>query len=602
MNRRMDMKSGSKSSHTKLDFFIYGLIVVFCYFSFQQSDILHTGGSSLTALEGHIFDFYEVNKVIFGGNNYLPSSYILFALWNIPLKLFGIIKEPSMNVGNVVFWYKLLPTIFYFSTAIIIYRIGLIMNLNKAKSILMSCVWISTPIAVFSQFIFGQYDIFTVFFTMMGLLFFLKRRQGYFVLFFGIAITFKYFPLFIFIPLLLLTEKKLKSLIIKGALFLLPIAFQILLFIDSPDFRAGVFGFGANQRMFTAGLHLESNITISFFLIIWAIICAFAYFKQIVNQEELIIWSLYLSMAISSLMFSLILWHPQWLLFATPFLVLTTFINKRSQFFLFLDILMMFFFIGFTVNFWANHVDQALWGLGIFKNINATLASPDALMMRSFFIPNDISIYYSLIASCFVIHIIFKFPREKIYNISSDIKENINLVRLRFIIGIMIFVIPATICLFYPNSGLEQYNVISKPNESPTPTQELINGLEIGQVFSAKGENIKKIKVQIGTHIRTNTSTLYFYVAEASSGNILHKQEIKTNELVDNAYLDIKFSEPIMTKSGMKYKFYFNSTNAKQGNAISIWHTSEGTATNEEYAVINNQPQNFNLHFSMYGN
>lgn len=588
---------------TKWDMYAYGLLIIFCFFSFQQGDILHTGGSSFAALDGHLLDFYEANKPVFVGNNYLPSSYILFAIWNIPLKLFGIVEAPYNNVGYAVFWFKLLPSVFYFGSAVVIYRIGHIMNLGKAKSALMSIIWVSTPIAVFSQFIFGQYDIFTVFFTLLGILFFLRKKRFLFILFFGIAITFKYFPLFIFIPLLLLTEKRIKKIICDGLLFMVPILIEVLLFIDSSAFRTGVFGFGANQRMFSAGFQIEYGVTISFFIIVWAAICTFCYFKHLEKLEDLIIWTLYLCMTVSSLIFSLILWHPQWLLFATPFMVLTTFIHKRSQFFLFLDILMMFFFVGYTVNFWVNHVDQALWSLGVFKNFNPVIGTPDSLSMRTFFIPNDISIYYSLISACFFIHIIFKFPIGKI-SLESNVNEKINLVRIRFILGLMVFLIPATICMLYPNSGTQQYSVSTEANASPAPTEELISGLNIGQVFIAKGENIRKVKVQIGTHARKNTSTLFFNLAEFTSANeykVLLKKEIKTEELVDNDYLEIKFAEPIDTKKDQKYILFMDSTNATHGNAISIWHTPEGTASNEMFSLINNQRQNFNLHFSIYG-
>ena len=42
----------------------------------------HTVASSFTYLNGHIFDFYKYNTTLeyIKLNNYMPSSYILFAI------------------------------------------------------------------------------------------------------------------------------------------------------------------------------------------------------------------------------------------------------------------------------------------------------------------------------------------------------------------------------------------------------------------------------------------------------------------------------------------------------------------------------------------
>ncbi|KWX88318.1 hypothetical protein AMQ83_07565 [Paenibacillus riograndensis] len=75
-----------------LDIIVFLFVLVFCFFSFEHADILHTGGSSFTLLDGHFIDFYEVNAERFGITNYMISSYILFGIWNFPLKIMGIMN------------------------------------------------------------------------------------------------------------------------------------------------------------------------------------------------------------------------------------------------------------------------------------------------------------------------------------------------------------------------------------------------------------------------------------------------------------------------------------------------------------------------------
>ncbi|KWX88317.1 hypothetical protein AMQ83_07560 [Paenibacillus riograndensis] len=227
---------------------------------------------------------------------------------------------------------------FYAAKAVVVFKIGLNLRLNKKLAVTLAVFWATTPIAFFSQFIFGQYDIFTLFFTSLGVLFFLKKNRKLFLLFFGIAMTFKYFPLFIFIPLLLLIEIKVTKLVIQCLIFLSPLAFEILFFFHSSEFHRGVLGFSANQRMFTAGLQIEFNITISVFIIVGGLVCVYAYLKDITNDDEFMQWSMYIPLVVSCLIFSLVVSHPQWIIFDTPFIAITYFMIKSFIFLAFLDL------------------------------------------------------------------------------------------------------------------------------------------------------------------------------------------------------------------------------------------------------------------------
>lgn len=592
------------------DIIVFSIVLVISYFSFQHADILHTGGSSFTLLDGYIGDFYEENAKRFGFTNYLPSTYILFALWNIPLKIFGIVDAPHLSsIGNAVFWYKLLPSLFYAASAVVIVKIGFVLGVNKKNSILMSLFWVTTPMAFFSQFIFGQYDILTLFFTLLGVLYFLKKNQKLFILFFAIAITFKYFPLFIFIPLLLLSEKKLQGLIMKFVAFLIPIGLEILLFWGSPEFHRGVLGFNANQRMFTAGLKIEGNITISFFIIIWALICALAYWKDVQDNEEFNKWSIYIPMVTSSLIFSFVLYHPQWVLFATPFLAITTFLHRKSNFFIVLDLLAMFFFVGYTVNAFPGNVDQALFSLGVFSDINPILTVPNSsFFMKSFFPPNDLTIFYSFMTAYFFVNIIFKFPFSKIasfqFNSFSITRQSWVLIRMRFIVGIMIFIIPATVSLLAPNYGFERINIEKAQGNGITPVGEIIKGNTIGQVFQVNTEKIKKIQLKMATFARENTSMITFEIREYYNdtvGGIVYSKIINSADIKDVEYMDITFKDGLGVEANKKYYFELTSSDAEPGNAVTIYRTSDGQSDDSSYSIINNEKQDYNLVYSVYG-
>ena len=79
--------------------------------------MLITAGHAGEYLKGHITDFYSAcykTDELYGAN-YLPTTFVLFAIWNIPMKILGLLPD-FMGDWTVAFafWNKLLPTVFYF--------------------------------------------------------------------------------------------------------------------------------------------------------------------------------------------------------------------------------------------------------------------------------------------------------------------------------------------------------------------------------------------------------------------------------------------------------------------------------------------------------
>ena len=176
-------------------------------------------------------------------------------------------------------WFKVLPVLFYIASGFLMYKIGNIIGLSSKKSKLMAYIFLTAPLALFSQFIFGQYDILTVFFILLGLYFYFKNDIWKFIIFFGIAVTFKYFALLIFIPLLLLKEKNILKIVRNMIVFAIPILLEILMYFRSPAFRSGVFGFGAKNYIFDVGFD-TTYMSISIVVVLFIAVCACAYFTD----------------------------------------------------------------------------------------------------------------------------------------------------------------------------------------------------------------------------------------------------------------------------------------------------------------------------------
>lgn len=438
-----------KDAFGVLDWTILGILICICFLFYQHGDITHTGGSSFAYLNGHFFDFYDYNKGIFTVNNYLPTTYIIFAIWNIPLRLLHVVTEPTMAVCTFArMWYKLGTTIFYIASAYLIYKICLYKKVSNKNSIMAAFLFLSNPIAIYSQFIFGQYDIFTVFFMLLGFYYYIKKDNNKFVLSFAVALTCKYFSLLIFVPLLLLREKNVWK-IIRNMLGVVSVfVFEVLIYISSIAFREGVFGFSATGYIFN--LSLDNGFTkVSLVMVAWVFLCAYAYFKECNNELEEFQWSIYLSCIVMFICFGLSFWHPQWLLMAIPFWVLGMFFHKKPDIYMLLDLLMMVLFVLLVAGVWPNQCDQNLMMGGIIKNYVADYIGKDYRMADLMHL-KDNNMIFSMFVAVMLAYVAFLHPSKLCLPEEVVASQHKGVMRLRYIGGILFFVVPS-FCVLYIN-------------------------------------------------------------------------------------------------------------------------------------------------------
>ena len=182
-------------------------------------------------------------------------------------------------------------------------------------------------------------------------------------------------------------------------------------------------------------------------VVLFILVSGMAFFKDVKEQDDIVKWSLYYTNLVTFLVFGLSMWNPQWLLIAVPFWTLGAFIHKRFDAFMMIEILMMLFFTLFTVNFWINHVDQNLFCLGIFKHIVADKIN-NYQTMRGIYQIHDLNLIYSCFSGLLLVSAVFKHPSFCSDKISDSVDKYWPWVRVRFLLGISIFLVPAFICFF----------------------------------------------------------------------------------------------------------------------------------------------------------
>ena len=564
------------------DFILYVLVVTSCYVLFQQTDLFHTSSSSYAYLNGHIADFYDYNNKIIAGEDpfYLPLIYIIFAIWNIPLKLLGLMHDVAasgltLSLAELA-WTKLLIAVFYFATAYVIFLIGKSIAGQSEKAKLIAVIFATSPIAIFGAFIFGQYDIIGVFFTMLGFYFYIKHDYFRFSLFFSLAISLKMFPLVIFIPLLLLVEKRIVHIIKYGAIALAATAILMAIYYNSAAFRSDFFSVASGRITILEELSLSPVNSSPYLILLITVICIYAYIKEVDLDSEQYKTAVNISLLSYASLFSTVFWHPQWLLMIVPFFALSyLFIKDASKSYL-IDIAGMFAFIYIVVNQWANNVDVSMLSYGLLRSLFTYIP----LSTRQLFLPQFSYIFMGIFfVYLFTPLLIQLFQRTNTIeqNIVEDINISNNTLRARFYIGVAIFVLPSLFCAFAPKEIAQKIDptayTISGLVVQPVDTQvgDINRKTSIKQSFIAEHDNLFDVNVQMATGGRVNQCEATLTLSD-DRNNIVAVRKINCVSIVDNAFYSFDF-KPIENSKGKMYTLEISS-NGTGKNSISVWKSS----------------------------
>ena len=222
--------------------------------------------------------------------------YVILGIWGAPLYLFcnltGIEETSNM-------WTMLYGKSIYFAalavTAFIIYKICINLEMSKTYAKWASFLFLSSAAVFVYIGMVGQLDILGFPFTLLGIYYFQKKSSWRFILFFAIAVTFKQFPLFVFLPLLLLCEKNVVKAIGKLVIVL---GFTMLVGLPFPkgteamEIKAQIREQFLNSFLGCKLPLYNSNIPIVVVLI--GIICVYCYLKRIETDEELRYYSIFI--------------------------------------------------------------------------------------------------------------------------------------------------------------------------------------------------------------------------------------------------------------------------------------------------------------------
>lgn len=309
----------------------------------------------LIVLDGHWLNFYNYGVQYLNGVatlfphgmilNYQPLAYLIPSLFYLPF--FPVLKDTAGLIIDGT-WHSQSPfylPLLVYKLPLLIADISLIFLIPKlfasqTNKKLSSILWALNPIAIYVSSMIGQVDIIITFFITLSLVT-LKRNRFYATTFF-LAVSALIKPAaVILIPLislyLFIKKQYLKSLISLtigvGTYFL-----GILPFLSSPIYRH--YALFANQigKSIYASISVAAGHDIPWFFILYAIIIALLIYKK-TNLTASLAAALLSSLAFTH-------FHPQWLLWLTPWLLY--FAIKKNQFLPLLFSILSWFVIIFS--------------------------------------------------------------------------------------------------------------------------------------------------------------------------------------------------------------------------------------------------------------
>lgn len=293
---------------------ILGLLIrIFLSASTFHPDILAFKLGGEVVASGRVLNLYDYSNPNIAILNYPPPIYWFHGLFNILFK--GMFKQE-----NIVFL-KLPYLIFDLLIGFILLRF---FSSSKEKSLVYT-LWMFNPVNLYSTYMMGQFDIIPTFFAVLSIYFIYKNKLSYAALALGGGIAFKIYPIFLLIPILTLAKNYLEKIKVF-ILAVLPYLLSTLPYLSSHNFRSSALFANQSSKSLYANISVSGGesillfpaLLILFYLLIWT--------KRV---DKPFFWKIFLIPLL--LFFIFTHYHPQWLIWITPLLILDLVIEKSKN-------------------------------------------------------------------------------------------------------------------------------------------------------------------------------------------------------------------------------------------------------------------------------
>ena len=325
---------------TKVEWGIALAAIIIPFFSFLGADtnsIVRWGIDVFKSIfDGQFFNYYEYGFESYksGLMSHPPDYDMVFTstvgVWEAPIAIIEFLSGKILQRNILALIYsKSILLIFLFLSAEMVKKIAMELKVSETNAKWAEFMFVTTGLVLSYVCIVGQYDIMGIFFSLVGVYYYIKRDMKRFGLMFIIAVQYKYFPLLFFIPLILLQVKK----VWKILLYVIPPL--ITLFLIRLPFNSGSGTVLAKadaeksyivDRIFGNRIPiLNTEVPLSFLLV--GAVCIFCYLKE-VREEELGYYAVYIPFLTMGVFFLSCPFDAFWLIYITPWIPILYFMRK----------------------------------------------------------------------------------------------------------------------------------------------------------------------------------------------------------------------------------------------------------------------------------
>lgn len=285
------------------------LRVFLSYATFHPDTLAFKHGGEVIA-SGKILNLYDFSDHNIAVLNYPPFVYFFHGLFNFTssfLEITTAVKLPYIifDLLAVFIFLKFFPAVKDASLAI--------------------TFWIFNPVSLYATYMMGQFDIIPTFFTLLSVYFAAKGKLYKSAISLGFGIAFKLYPLFLLIPLIIL-GKNLSQRFKIGFLALLPYIISITPYLQSSSFKANALLTSQTSKSLYAAIPVSGGESILLFPLFLTLFYFHIWKKNFDNSS---LWKIY---SICLLIFFIFThFHPQWLIWVTPLLIIDLVSNKLKN-------------------------------------------------------------------------------------------------------------------------------------------------------------------------------------------------------------------------------------------------------------------------------
>ena len=275
---------------------------------------------------GHIVDFYdyEYDKEITLGTERIYVCYFYSVFVYLPVSIllipFSFVADGDLGRGTLA------NSIVLYLDAIV--AVATVLSVKLLDRTVKECdmpeeygksvrkMFAFSTILIYVTVAFGQIDIFYVILMLLALPYYFRGRYKIFSLIMSIVVVFKLIPLMVFIPMILLVNKKLKDIVINTAICVSATLVSTLVFERGLGYS--VITEMVNESFSFADRLFEVSLggRISVFVLLYAIICLICYMSNTdpSDKKELLYRSMLVMFASYGVFIVLVSWHIQWLI------------------------------------------------------------------------------------------------------------------------------------------------------------------------------------------------------------------------------------------------------------------------------------------------